>query len=49
MRKQARPTGEEISGCYYICNYASLRLAFVHMVFRLDLTQSHGVSLYMIL
>jgi len=22
MRKQARPTGEEISGCYYICNYA---------------------------
>jgi len=23
MRKQARPTGEEISGCYYICNYVN--------------------------
>nr|KUM49452.1 hypothetical protein ABT39_MTgene4003 [Picea glauca] len=24
MRKQARPTGEEISGIYYICNYVFL-------------------------
>nr|KUM47010.1 hypothetical protein ABT39_MTgene6014 [Picea glauca] len=36
MRKQARPTGEEISGCYYICNYAFLpspsSLSFVKRV-----------------
>nr|QHR89702.1 hypothetical protein Q903MT_gene3724 [Picea sitchensis] len=44
MRKQARPTGEEISGCYYICNYAVITL-FLCLYFILILILNLGRTL----